>query len=121
MSDRSVNQTRISSPVQRAPKRRASSSKLNEAIATTIAPPMEWYRLTESSRNILNAVITFAAKEEVKEASKLNPDKQRIDYLKAVYTKAHNDTSKGSNFETLETMRDIVQHYQKILQGLKRT
>jgi len=120
MSERSVNHIRTpNTTTQRAGKRGGSASKFNQAVINTIAPPLEWYRLTENSRNVLNAVIATAAKEETKEASKPYPDQNKIDYLKSLYIEAREATSRSSNFESLEKMKEVIQHYHAVLQSIK--
>jgi hypothetical protein len=118
MSERFVKQIRTPHITTSRASKRGGYLSFKQAVISTIAPPLEWYRLTESSRNILNAVITTAAKEEINEASKPYPDRKRIDYLKGVYLEAHDVTRKSSNFESLEKMKEIVQHYRAILKNI---
>jgi len=119
MSERSVNKIKAPTAIhQRAGRRGGSTTKFKQAVISTIAPPLEWYRLTENSRNVLNAVIVTSAKEEIKETSKPHPDKRRIDYLKSLYIEAYDAARKSSNFESLEKMKEIVKHYQAILRSL---
>ncbi|HTE00859.1 MAG TPA: hypothetical protein VK668_16320 [Mucilaginibacter sp.] len=103
---------------QRANRRTGIVSQLTKPDAGRITPPLEWYRLTENSRNVLNAIITLAAREERVEKKRSQPDIKRIDYLKALYAEAYSVSRTSSNFESLDKMRDIVRHYEGVLQSL---
>lgn len=81
---------------------------------------MEWYKLTEISRNVLNTLITFAAKETLKESKKESPDQVRLQSLEVIYTEAHSVNQDNSRFESLESMKAIIKHYQTVLESLKK-
>lgn len=76
---------------------------------------LDWYSLTESSNSILNGLIAYTAREEMKELDKAQPDQQRISELVALRTEVRNINRDSSNFQNLERMEQIIAHYGPIL------
>jgi hypothetical protein len=82
---------------------------------------MEWYSLTEFSRKVLNDLIAFAGMEKLKEQRKPQPDLGRIKELTSLYQEAHLVSQDGTKFESIESMHNIISHYQDVLEKVKTT
>lgn len=72
---------------------------------------LDWYKLTESTRHILNIVITKASKERLKESEKLHPDSKRIAKLSAISLKAIAITRDTAVFQSKERMQEVMDEY----------
>ena len=80
---------------------------------------MEWYSLTEFSRKVLNDLIAFAGMEKIKEQRKPQPDQRRIKELTSLYKEANSVSQDGTRFESIESMNNIISHYQEVLEKAK--
>jgi hypothetical protein len=82
---------------------------------------LEWYRLTEGSRNVLNAIITFTSREQLLEETKTNPDQKKIAEFEKRYEEAYDLLNKSDNFKSLEGMQQILDTYAGVLQTLRQS
>lgn len=49
---------------------------------------LDWYRLTETSRHVLNAVITQCGRLQLEEMDKADPDQDKLNQLRELSRKA---------------------------------
>ncbi len=80
---------------------------------------LEWYRLTESSRSLLNSVIAATTREKIKLRGAINSDKKRLAYLEGLNEEAYSVTQNGENFESIAKMKAIIAKYKTILDSLQ--
>jgi len=106
----------------------AKSKAKRSEIKTTVAhdeaitnSSIEWYRLTESTRHVLNAIITFTSREQLREEAKAHPDRKKINAFEKQYEEAYDLLNKNDNFKSLERMEEILNTYTPVLQGLRHS
>jgi hypothetical protein len=79
---------------------------------------LDWYELTETSNYILNAIIAYASKAQMKEERSSNPDKEKIIYLEKLYEEVYAVNRDTANFNSLNKMQEIIDKYSPILKAL---
>ena len=95
-----------------------SSAEVSPKAESNISP-LEWYRQTESARNVLNAIITTAAKLKLKESRKSSPDQEKLAYLTSLYQEAQTVSHDSERFESIASMERIVLHYGDVLKNIR--
>jgi hypothetical protein len=96
-----------------------SHSRVSQRVVNPETSPLEWYRLTESSRSLLNSVIAATAREKIKLKRNASPDEERLQYLDALNKEAYNLTRNGENFESATKMKKMIKKYKTILHALQ--
>lgn len=75
---------------------------------------LDWYKLTESTRHILNTLMASSAKKQIAERLKTHPDHARLQALKTLSLTAAELSRDASNFESKERMEEIIAAYADI-------
>ena len=72
---------------------------------------LDWYKLTENTRHVLNHIMTSSAKKQMEESLKDHPDQIRLDGYKAISEIVAEITRDSKNFESIERMQELLQEY----------
>jgi len=75
---------------------------------------LDWYKLTENTRFVLNDVVVRSAKALMKEQAKNNPNSRKIKRYESLMRAATSLSRNSANFESKERMGDILKKYGKI-------
>ena len=75
---------------------------------------LDWYDLTESTRHVLNSVITDSAKKQVEERSKAQPNQQKLQALRMLSQNIAELSRDPKNFESKQRMEEILEEYADI-------
>lgn len=75
---------------------------------------LDWYDLTESTRHVLNTVITDSAKKQVEERSKAQPNEQKLQALRKLSQNIAELSRDPKNFESKQRMEAILETYADI-------
>ena len=92
-------------------------------MATTLVKernPLDWYSLTESTNSILNGLMAYAGREQLKESKKANPDQKRLNELSALFDEVQKVNNNTANFKSLERMEELIDHYSPMLLATKK-
>jgi hypothetical protein len=72
---------------------------------------LDWYKLTENTRHVLNNIMTSSAKKQLEESMKDNPDQERLDGYRAISLIVSEMARDSKNFESKERMQEILEEY----------
>jgi hypothetical protein len=72
---------------------------------------LDWYKLTESTRHVLNSLITGSARKQLEERLKENPDHQRIENLRALSKTIVEISRDPKVFESKTIMQEVLAQY----------
>jgi hypothetical protein len=72
---------------------------------------LDWYKLTESTRHVLNHLMTSSAKKQLEESLKENPDQNRLNGYKTISNIVSGITRDSKNFDSIERMQEILDEY----------
>lgn len=72
---------------------------------------LDWYKLTENTRHVLNNIMTSSAKKQLEESMKDNPDKERLNGYRSITQIVSEMTRDPKNFESKERMQEILEEY----------
>src|SRR5690606_366095 len=75
---------------------------------------LDWYKLTEATRHILNSVITQSGRLQMEEMEKENPDEYRIGQLQELSRKAVEISRDSKIFENKRRMLGIIETFGNI-------
>jgi len=84
----------------------------------TTQNPLDWYGLTETSNSILNELIAFTGREELKESLKSVPDPGHLQEIEVLFQEVHAINKNPENFKSLSLMREIINQYAPILRAI---
>ena len=105
---------RIALPGATLPGARSGTISLpGKKKAATDNSPLEWYRLTEITMHVLNAVIIKTTKEQMAERRKANPDRDKIMRLESKILEVITITREPKNFDSTTRMRQLLEEYDK--------
>jgi hypothetical protein len=85
-----------------------------KAKASTNYSALDWYKLTENTRHVLNTAIVINAKKQLEERNKPNPDQSLLHELKAQSLKITEMSRDAKNFESKERMQKILKEYAEL-------
>ncbi|MFA6152796.1 MAG: hypothetical protein WC716_15845 [Chitinophagaceae bacterium] len=71
----------------------------------------DMYVLTETSSAILNELIAYTGREEMKELKKSNPDPERLEELDVLFKEVHTINREPANFGNQVRMQEIIDKY----------
>ena len=72
---------------------------------------LDWYKLTEHTRYVLNHLLASTAKKFLAEHLKTNPDQSKLDDYQII-TRIITELSRDpKNFESKERMKEILEEY----------
>ena len=80
---------------------------------------LEWYRLTESSREVLGSVMAAAAVAILNEEDQKLPNLEKIEQLEKISEEVHLISNRSNNFQSLSRMKAIIRKYTTGLQDLE--
>jgi hypothetical protein len=72
---------------------------------------LDWYKLTENTRHVLNQLLTGSAQKRFEESMKQHPDQDRIDGYKTISRIVADISRDAKNFESIEAMTEIIEQY----------
>lgn len=72
---------------------------------------LDWYKLTENTRHVLNSIMTSSAKKQIEESLKENPDQEKLNGYRSISRIVSEMTRDSKNFESKERMREILEEY----------
>lgn len=72
---------------------------------------LDWYKLTESTRHVLNALLVSSTTKEVEESLKVNPNMKKIQDYQVIIKIVMDLTRESKNFESKERMQEILNEY----------
>lgn len=72
---------------------------------------LDWYKLTENTRHVLNNIMTSSAKKQLEESMKDNPDQEKLDGYRSISLIVSEMTRDSKNFESKERMQEILEEY----------
>ena len=75
---------------------------------------LDWYKLTENTRHVLNNIMTSSAKKQIEESMKENPDQEKLDGYRAIRLIVSEMTRDSKNFESKERMQEILEEYAQL-------
>ena len=80
--------------------------------------PFDWYTLTETTNAILNELIAYTGREEIKVLQKECPDETRIAQLQDFFREIHEINSNPDNFKSAPRMEAIIEQYTPMLRAI---
>ncbi|MFI5138794.1 MAG: hypothetical protein ACHQIM_13295 [Sphingobacteriales bacterium] len=104
---------------QQSDRSKPFTGHVNASITYTEKSSMEWYRLTESSREILASVMAAAARAILNEEDQELPDQRKIGQLEKISEEVHQISNHSSNFQSQTRMKAIIRKYTPILHSLE--
>ena len=75
---------------------------------------LDWYRLTESARHVLNSIITQCGRLQLEEMEKENPDLDKLNKLHELSGRAVEISRDPRNFENKQLMLEIIDTFGNI-------
>jgi hypothetical protein len=72
---------------------------------------LDWYKLTENTRHVLNNIMTSSAKKQLEESMKDNPDQRKLEGYRSISLIVSEMTRDPKNFESKERMQEILEEY----------
>jgi len=72
---------------------------------------LDWYKLTENTRHVLNNIMTSSAKKQLEESMKDNPDQEKLEGYRSISLIVSEMTRDSKNFESKERMQEILEEY----------
>jgi hypothetical protein len=72
---------------------------------------LDWYKLTENTRHVLNNIMTSSAKKQLEESMKDNPDQEKLVGYRSISLLISEITRDSKNFESKERMQEILEEY----------
>jgi len=72
---------------------------------------LDWYKLTENTRHVLNGLMTSSAKKQMEEALKEHPNQERLNGYRMISGIVAEISREPKNFESIETMKEILEEY----------
>src|SRR5690606_41137342 len=75
---------------------------------------LDWYRLTESARHVLNSIITQCGRLQLEEMEKDNPDLDKLSKLRELSRRAVEISRNSKNFENKQLMLEIIDTFGNI-------
>lgn len=72
---------------------------------------LDWYKLTENTRHVLNRLLTSSAKKQLEENSKEHPDLNRLNGYRTISGIVAEISRDSRNFDSIETMKEILEEY----------
>jgi hypothetical protein len=95
-------------------QRGSSKAAAKQVVPILTGSSLDWFKLTESARFVLNDVIVRSSKALAKEQAKLKPNNHRIKRFESLIANAAESSRNSANFETKERMVEILTEYGKI-------
>lgn len=75
---------------------------------------LDWYKLTEATRHVLNSVITQSGRMQLMEMEKVNPDNQKIRQLRELSKMLMEISRDSRNFENKQRMIAIIEKLENV-------
>jgi hypothetical protein len=72
---------------------------------------MDWYKLTENARHVLNQIVSASIAEQYQEMKLEYPNQQRIEVLQEIAGKIVQAARDSSNFQSKERMIEIIEEF----------
>jgi hypothetical protein len=72
---------------------------------------LDWYKLTENTRHVLNGLMTSSAKKQLEESLKEHPNLDRITGYQTISGIVAEISRDSKNFESIEAMKEILEEY----------
>lgn len=72
---------------------------------------LDWYKLTENARHILNQIVSASIAEQYQEMGLDHPDQHRIEILQDIAGKAVQAARNSANFQSKERMIEIIEEF----------
>jgi hypothetical protein len=72
---------------------------------------LDWYKLTENSRHVLNQLMSNSAKKQLEEKMKPHPDADRLHGYQLISGIVSEISRESKNFQSIETMKEILEEY----------
>lgn len=80
--------------------------------------PFDWYTLIETTNSILNELIAYTGREEIRELQKKCPDEKRIAQLLELFREINEINSNPDNFKSAPRMEAIIEQYAPMLRAI---
>jgi len=78
----------------------------------------DWYTLTETTNSILNELIAYTSREEIKEYKKPIQDSKRLKELDDFFKEIHAINRSTANFKSVDRMEEIISKYGPLLRAV---
>lgn len=80
--------------------------------------PFDWYAATEVSKAIINELIAYTGREEIKESMKAAPDQKHLEEINAFAEELIAINHNTDNFTDIKRMEEIIARYAPLLREI---